>query len=98
MWRQGQPYKIVLFYKYSNISEEFVQEIIIKLNEVCESNGIVGRLLIATEGINGNLAASNESIDLFIKYFEESFVSFGVIDWKFDNGIGNFLPFRYLMV
>jgi UPF0176 protein len=81
-WSGGQPYTVILFYRYVNIID--VQTLIAELLELCQALGILGRTLIASEGINGTLAGSQSSIDTFIRHMRAD-ARFSNIDWKTTN-------------
>lgn len=78
-WREGQPYTVILFYRYVNITD--VETLIAELLILCNALGILGRTLIACEGINGTLAGSQSSIDAFIQHMRAD-ARFSNIDWK----------------
>ncbi|QKS71616.1 rhodanese-related sulfurtransferase [Paenalkalicoccus suaedae] len=58
------PYRVLLFYKYVDIDspEEFAQEHV----EFCKSNHLKGRILVATEGINGTVSGTYEDTQTYI--------------------------------
>jgi len=57
-------YPVILFYKYIAIAdaETFAAE----QRELCASLGLKGRVLIASEGINGTLAGPAEAVDRYV--------------------------------
>lgn len=58
-------YKTLIFYKYIKIN---IPKVIIKeIYDFCVDIGIVGRIIISSEGINGSISGTNEECDLFIK-------------------------------
>lgn len=61
-------YKTILFYKYCHISAENVK--IIKERElaVCSVLGLTGRIIVATEGINGTVEGKIEAIEAYKKH------------------------------
>jgi UPF0176 protein len=69
------------------------------MNALCEQLGMLGRILIAREGVNGTLAGSFSAIDEFTKEFEIDH-RFKKIDWKFSivESAAEQLPFRYLSI
>lgn len=85
-------FKVVLFYKYFQLSEKAQTDLMVMLRQVCEEKHLLGRILIAEEGINGTLAGSADSIDEFILLFNEH-IQCGVIDWKFSIHRGKENPF-----
>lgn len=78
-WREGQPYTVILFYRYVSITD--VETLVAELIRSCNRLGILGRTLIASEGINGTLAGSQSSIDAFIQQMRAD-SRFSNIDWK----------------
>jgi UPF0176 protein len=78
-WIEGHPYTVILFYRYVIINDAEV--LIEELLKICTEIGILGRILIANEGINGTLAGSVTGIDFFIQYMKED-ERFCNIDWK----------------
>ena len=61
-WVEGQPYTVILFYRYVNIDN--VDILRAKLLKFCTALGILGRILVAPEGINGTLAGDRKSTRL----------------------------------
>ena len=57
--------KIILFYKY--IAIEYPKQIMKWQREICQNLGLMGRILISHEGINGTLGGSVENLDEYIK-------------------------------
>lgn len=96
-WKPGEPFTIILFYKYGSLSKDSVGMLIEDCLWFCENHGILGRLLVSEEGVNGTLSGSNYSITKFIDHFYRT-VDFGPIDWKYSYGEGNHLPFLSLSV
>eukprot|EP00607_Mallomonas_marina_P010399 CAMPEP_0182422016 /NCGR_PEP_ID=MMETSP1167-20130531/7605_1 /TAXON_ID=2988 /ORGANISM="Mallomonas Sp, Strain CCMP3275" /LENGTH=443 /DNA_ID=CAMNT_0024599717 /DNA_START=180 /DNA_END=1512 /DNA_ORIENTATION=- len=94
-WLPNTPYKIVLFYTYSVIDD--VDKVIKGFRGKCEANGLLGRILVAEEGLNGSLGGSSQGIEDFILYAEKIHNIVNV-DWKFSSGIGERLPFVDLFI
>lgn len=78
-WKLGNPCKIVLFYRYVEIVN--VSEVRDRLERLCRERNVLGRILVADEGINGTLAGSVDDIDILIQEITLVY-SFGPIDWK----------------
>lgn len=80
------PYRILLYYKYVTIDnpELFAKEHL----EYCKSLGVKGRILIATEGINGTLSGTIEQTDAYMKHLcsDERFAD---IVFKVDESKGH---------
>src|SRR5436189_74799 len=61
--------KIILFYKY--IAIEYPKQIMKWQREICQNLGLMGRILISHEGINGTLGGSVENLDENIDTFKD---------------------------
>lgn len=61
--------KVLLYYKYVNIENPTV--LVKSQKQLCEQLGLKGRILIATEGINGTLGGSDESTAEYIRIMHE---------------------------
>lgn len=94
-WCAAEDYKIALFYRYVCIDR--VQDLIAQLRKCCEDNGILGRILVSSEGLNGTLAGSVGAIDHFVKTLSSD-ARFERIDWKFTLDRGDQLPFLGLSI
>jgi UPF0176 protein len=59
-----KPYRVLLYYQYVTIEnpEEFVSEHL----DFCNSLGLKGRILVASEGINGTVSGTVEQTDQYI--------------------------------
>mmetsp|Transcript_29779 Transcript_29779/g.42503 ORF Transcript_29779/g.42503 Transcript_29779/m.42503 type:complete len:444 (-) Transcript_29779:111-1442(-) len=90
-------FKIVLFYKYISFSENDQDIIIERLNQSCNEMGVLGRVLIANEGLNGTLAGKSTYIDKLCETIEFDF-GVGKVDWKFSECTGFDLPFLNLSI
>lgn len=81
--------KIVLFYKYINISNPVeIQKI---QRELCQKLELRGRVIIAHEGINATLGGSSESVDTYCQVMSEHPL-FTDIDFKIDSGGAEYFP------
>jgi UPF0176 protein len=80
---------VVLFYKYAPIAEpgRFTAE----QRELCVSLGLRGRVLIATEGINGTLAGPADAIHEYIARMHND-ARFADIAFKISQGDGDTFP------
>jgi UPF0176 protein len=70
---------ILLYYKYVNIVYPVTLEK--AQRRLCEAHGLLGRILIATEGINGTLAGSREAVEAYKQAMRED-ERFADIDFK----------------
>lgn len=59
------PYRILLYYKFTEISdyEKFAAEHL----ALCQSLGLLGRIIVAPEGINGTVSGTVEQTDIYQK-------------------------------
>ena len=88
-------YVVVLFYKYVALTD--VDEVVCRYQNLCIQNGLLGRLLVAFEGVNGTLSGSNVGIMKFCEAMSAD-DNFNNIEWKFSTGSGSHLPFPNLSV
>ena len=103
--------KIILFYKYfkSNVLSDLrdhddeVQNIFVFIKQTCEHLDLRGRILFASEGINGTLSGANsDKLDEFITKMEQyqykgEYV-FSEIDWKWSEVEANTKSFPDLHI
>jgi len=61
-------YKTILFYKYCHISPENVKILRERELSVCSVLGLTGRIIVATEGINGTLEGKVDAIETYKKH------------------------------
>jgi UPF0176 protein len=85
----SENYPVILFYKYVAISapEEFAAT----QRTLCSSLGLKGRLLIATEGVNGTLAGTENAIEKYVADFKSD-ARFADIEIKVSAGDANTFP------
>lgn len=95
LWSAGEEYKIALFYRYLRIDN--VTEMVTQLLKCCEDHGILRRVLVSPEGLNGTQAGSIPAIDLFVAQISRDH-RFSRIDWKFTVVKGHQLPFLGLSI
>ncbi len=82
-------YEIILYYKYVPIENP---EMLVKTQkELCEKLGLKGRILIATEGINGTLEGTKDAINVYCRDFltDSRFLDINI---KRSVGDGNAFP------
>lgn len=65
----SQNYKVLLYYKYVKIDNP--EEVANEHREFCNNIGLMGRIIIAAEGINGTVSGTVEQTDAYMKYMEE---------------------------
>lgn len=81
--------KILLFYKYIDIANP--QAIIKWQRQLCESLDLKGRIIIATEGINGTVGGPEMACEQY-KEAMNKHALFGEIDFKETNGDSSYFP------
>lgn len=76
-----QPYRVLLYYKYVTIEDPvtFAAEHL----ALCKDMGLLGRVLVGTEGINGCISATAEQAERYMAYMKEHPL-FHDIMWKVD--------------
>ncbi len=84
---------IILFYKFTVI--ENPQEFIEKQLKFCSAQGLLGKILVAKEGINGSLSGSKEQIEKYKEYLSSQ-NQFSDISFK--EEVGTFNPFKKMIV
>ena len=62
-------FKVITFYKYTEIEDP--RELMDSLNKRCRKLNLLGRILIACEGINGGVCGESESIEKFKERLKE---------------------------
>lgn len=82
-------YQILLWYKYTEI-ENPVHEMR-EQRRLCESLGLTGRIIIATEGINGTVEGSLKNTRLYMSEMKKD-PRFSDVHWKMSAGTGNAFP------
>ena len=84
---------IILFYKFVEIKNpaEFVEQ---HLN-FCINEGLLGKILVAKEGINGSLSGTEEQINRYKEYLTSQSQ---FLDINFKEEIGTFSPFKKMIV
>ncbi len=82
-------YQVLLYYKYVDISKpEMVRE---DQKALCEKLGLTGRIIVATEGINGTIEGAYEATEAYIAEMSKDPL-FKDISYKKSEGTGNAFP------
>ncbi|BCX14188.1 MAG: UPF0176 protein [Candidatus Dojkabacteria bacterium] len=81
--------KILLYYKYTKIDNP--QEIRDKQYDLCKKLNLKGRILIASEGINGTVGGSPDAVEKYMRE-TESYPEFKGIEWKISEGPDDAFP------
>src|SRR3954470_11201428 len=65
----SQDYRVLLYYKYVTI--ENPEEVQLEHLQFCNELGLKGRIIIASEGINGTVSGTPEQTDAYMEYMNE---------------------------
>ena len=82
-------FPVILFYKY--VAVEDPHAFAVSQRELCVSLGLKGRILIASEGINGTLAGPKPAIDSYISSLQAD-PRFADVEFKFSAGDAETFP------
>ena len=82
-------YEVLLYYKYVQISDP--EEVRDAQRQLCESLNLKGRIIIATEGINGTIEGAEENTKRYVEEMEKSRY-FKNISYKRSAGNGSSFP------
>jgi predicted sulfurtransferase len=99
-----QHESIVLFYTYflpplKSPTKTEIEELHLCLQEACNVSSLKGRILLATEGINGTLSAVDEDcLKSFCQKVEEAWPFLKGLDWKFSDNKSRNEPFPDLKI
>lgn len=88
-------YKIILFYKYTHIDDP--RALRDSQFDLCSSLGMRGRMIIATEGINGTFEGTNDACQEYMAYMKAN-PRFADIHWKISKGTEDGTAFPRLSV
>ncbi|QCJ42787.1 rhodanese-related sulfurtransferase [Bacillus sp. S3] len=77
-----QEFRVLLYYKY--VSIENPEETANEHRQFCTDLGLMGRIIIAAEGINGTVSGTIEQTDAYMKYMDEHPLFAGTI-FKIDE-------------
>ena len=77
-----QPWLVAALYKFVRL--ENLESLQTALQEVCNTNGIMGTLRLASEGINGTVSGSDEGIQKTIKWLTSN-DNFSNLDVKYSR-------------
>lgn len=82
-------YQVILFYKYVEIAD--AETFAGRQRALCEALGLKGRILIATEGINGTLAGPADEVDKYVAALKAD-QRFSDIEFKVSAGDAGTFP------
>lgn len=81
--------KVILFYKFVPLLD--TQSVMFWQRELCERHGLKGRIIIASQGINGTVGGPIESVKAYVKAMNLH-PSFKKIQYKWSDGSANDFP------
>ncbi|MCA9808697.1 MAG: rhodanese-related sulfurtransferase [Candidatus Dadabacteria bacterium] len=84
---------VILFYKFANIEDP--EAFVATEREFCTQEGLLGKILVAKEGINGSLSGAKDSIDAYKRHLNSIP---GFDDVAFKDEISSFHPFKKLII
>ena len=84
---------VILFYKFANIEDP--EALVATEREFCAKEELLGKILVAKEGINGSLSGTKNSIDAYKRHLNSIP---GFEDVAFKDEISSFHPFKKLIV
>ena len=77
-------YQVLLYYKYVTIDDP--RKFAVRHKELCEKLGLKGRIIVASEGINGTMEGLKEATEEYIRIMN---LESGIMDIHFKKSIGN---------
>ena len=83
------PYEVLLYYKYARLDDP--QAYASSHRQLCESLELRGRILIASEGINGTVSGTKENCAKYRAALDEDPLTMGIA-WKIDEENGHVFP------
>jgi len=84
-------HQVILFYKYEPISDP--EAYMTDMKAFCVRHDLVGRVLIAHEGINGTIEGNPDDVQAYIDWMRaEERYNFSDVDFKDSTGIGDAFP------
>jgi len=75
-------YQTLLYYKYAELTD--AEEMAPKHLKYCQDLGLVGRILMANEGLNGTVSGTAEQCNAYMEYIEND-PRLNGIHWKIDE-------------
>ncbi|CAE8585777.1 unnamed protein product [Polarella glacialis] len=76
----GEATVVVLFYRYENLGSERAATLAAEQHRLGQELGLVGRVLVAPEGINGTVQGSAAAVKAYEAAVEAALT--GAVDWK----------------
>lgn len=91
--RTKAPYQVLLYYNYTAIQN--AELTCYEHRMVCQSLGLLGRIYISHEGINGTCAGPTKQIEKYLNYIKQHPI-FAKTEFKIDDS--DVIPFRKMFV
>lgn len=85
----NSEFTILLYYKYVKIKDPALEKE--RQMVACNALGLKGRIIVASEGINGTVEGRKEDTEKYIAWMESQ-KSFKNINWKKSSGSGDCFP------
>lgn len=82
-------YKILLYYKYITIDDP--KKLCEDQRTLCQRLGLTGRIIVATEGINGTVEGTDVDVEKYMKVMKRD-VRFTDVKFKVSEGTGDAFP------
>jgi UPF0176 protein len=79
-------FQVLLYYKYITIQD--LEKVLCEQKDLCRTLNLKGRIILASEGINGTVEGSVEETEQYVKVMQSS-ILFQNISFKKSQGTGN---------
>jgi len=86
---ESKDFQIILYYKYVHLDDPEAEKL--KQKELCDKLGLKGRIIVATEGINGTIEGTTENTEKYIEEMSKD-IRFETMHWKRSVSNGNSFP------
>ncbi len=90
----GQRVNVVSFYRFLDVTDP--QQLRDELQALCDAQGLLGTILVATEGFNGTIAGSNEAVSTVFRWLQHRFDIREKLDARWTDAEA--APFRRMRV
>ncbi|MCP4299423.1 MAG: hypothetical protein GY783_02455, partial [Gammaproteobacteria bacterium] len=90
----GERVNVVSFYRFLDVTDP--QQLRDELQALCDAQGLLGSILVATEGFNGTIAGSNEAVSTVFRWLQHRFGIREKLDARWTDAEA--APFRRIRV